>query len=139
MGKMQPMRSSDSAPGHRRSVPMYVGAGGIATACHYAATIASVELLGIPPLAASAGGFAVGAVVKYWLNYSVAFRSQASHRSASPRFAVALALLMAANTVLFGLLQGGLGLHYILAQVLTTALLVPPGYAIHRYWVFRAC
>jgi putative flippase GtrA len=53
------------------------------------------------------------------------------------RFAVALAAMMAMNTLLFGALQGGLKLHYLLAQAITTILLIPPGYLIHRHWVFR--
>ena len=37
----------------------------------------------------------------------------------------------------FAALHRGLGLHYMLAQVLTTGLLVLPGYALSRGWVFR--
>jgi putative flippase GtrA len=126
-----------SEPGHRRSLPVYVGAGGIATASHYAVTIAAVEGLAVAPLAASMLGFAVGATVKYWLNYSIAFRSRTSHTRAVSRFVVALAMMFAMNAALFALLQRGLGLHYLLAQALTTILLIPPGYVIHRQWVFR--
>jgi putative flippase GtrA len=126
----------EEAVRHRRSFPIYVGAGGVATASHYAVTIAAVEALSMAPLAASALGFSVGAAVKYWLNYSMAFRSRARHRRAMARFAVALGAMLALNTLLFALLQGGLGLHYVLAQALTTVLLIPPGYVIHRQWVF---
>ncbi len=131
------MHEAEAAPRHRYSVPAYVGAGGVATAAHYAVTIVAVELLGVVPIAASAAGFATGAVVKYWLNYSVAFRSSARHAGAMARFAFALAALMALNTLLFAAFQRGLGLHYLVAQALTTILLIPPGYVIHRRWVFR--
>lgn len=126
-------------PSHRYSVPMYVGAGGIATAAHYATTVAAVELFGVAPLVASAAGFAVGAGVKYWLNYFVAFRSGERHSAAVPRFAVMLAILFVLNAGFFSLLHQGLGLHYMLAQVLTTGLLIPPGYLLSRLWVFRRC
>jgi putative flippase GtrA len=122
---------------HRRSLPVYVGSGGIATASHYGVTIASVELLGIAPVVATMLGFTVGAVIKYWLNYSVAFRSRARHGRAVARYVIALLALLALNTLVFALLQKGTGLHYILAQALTTILLIPPGYMIHRQWVFR--
>jgi putative flippase GtrA len=122
---------------HRRSLPVYVGSGGIATASHYGVTIASVELLGIAPILATMLGFAVGAVIKYWLNYSVAVRSRARHGRAVTRYVIALLALLALNTLVFALLQKGTGLHYILAQALTTILLIPPGYMIHRQWVFR--
>jgi putative flippase GtrA len=67
----------EAAPRHRYSLPAYVGAGGVATAAHYAVTIVAVEMFGVAPIAASA------------------------------------------------------------AQALTTILLIPPGYVIHRRWVFR--
>jgi putative flippase GtrA len=137
-------REAAAAPGrpsfiarHMRSFPVYVGSGGVATASHYIVTIAAVELFSAAPVVASAGGFAVGAGVKYWLNYAVAFRSRARHASAMTRFAVMLAAMLALNTLIFALLQRGLGLHYLLAQAITTILLIPPGYAISRHWVFR--
>ena len=124
-------------PGHGRSVPLYVGAGGIATACHYACTIAAVEWLGAAPLAASVGGFSVGALVKYYLNYAYAFRSEARHSAAMLRFAVYLGAMFVLNALLFALFQQGLGWHYLVAQVATTILLIPPGYVLSRVWVFH--
>lgn len=124
-------------PRHRYSIPMYLGAGGIATASHYVTTIALVELAGVAPLAASATGFAVGAGVKYWLNYFVAFRSAERHSAAVPRFAVTLVAMFALNAAFFTLFHQWLGLHYMFAQVLTTGMLIPPGYLMSRLWVFR--
>ena len=48
-----------------------------------------------------------------------------------------LLALFAANAALFWALHDHYALHYLLAQVLTTGLLVPLGYVINRYWVFR--
>lgn len=122
---------------HRRSLPIYVGSGGIATASHYAVAIVGVELLGVAAIVATTVGYATGALIKYWLNYSVAFRSNARHTHAILRFAVTQGVLLVLNTTIFGVLQGGLGLHYLIAQAITTVLLIPPGYVIHRAWVFR--
>src|SRR4051812_11775155 len=93
------------APRHRRSLPMYVGAGGVATASHYIAAIAAVEALHLPPLFATTLGFCLGAVVKYWLNYTAAFESRAPHGRALVRFAVALFAFLALNTALFWVLN----------------------------------
>jgi putative flippase GtrA len=125
-------------PGHRRSLPVYIAAGFAAVAGHYSVTIAAVELLQVAPLAASAAGFCVGAAIKYVLNYFLAFRSIEKHRAALAKFAVALGILFALNALFFALLQQGLGLHYMVAQVLTTGLLIPPGYVLSRLWVFAA-
>ena len=125
-------------PRHRFTLPMYVGAGGIATGCHYVTTIAAVELLGVHPVAASAVGFSVGALVKYCLNYFVAFRSGERHAVAVPRFLLMVAVMLGLNTLVFALLQQGAALHYMAAQVITTVLLIPPGYLMSRVWVFRS-
>ena len=122
---------------HGRSFPVYVGSGGIATASHYAVTVVAVELLSVAPVLATSIGFLVGAIVKYWLNYAVAFQSRARHAAAMTRFALMLALMLGLNTLLFALLERGLGLHYLLAQAITTILLIPPGYVVSRQWVFR--
>ncbi len=114
-----------------------MGSGGVATASHYAVTVVAVELLSVPPIPASAMGFMTGAAIKYWLNYSIAFRSRALHRHAMVRYGLALGAMLALNTLLFGLFEQGLGLHYLLAQAITTILLIPPGYVLHREWVFR--
>jgi len=125
-------------PRHRYSIPMYIGAGGISTASHYATMIALVQLFGVPPLTATAIGFGVGAAVKYVLNHTVVFRTDARHEAALPRFAVMLGAMFLLNAAFFAALhQDGAGLHYIVAQVLTTILLIAPGYLMSRLWVFR--
>ena len=126
-------------PRHGRSLPFYVGAGGIATASHYATTIAAVEVLAIAPLAATTLGFAIGAAVKYWLNYTAVFRSRARHARAIARFGITLGALIALNALVFRAFEHGLGMHYVMAQAITTVLLIAPGYLIHRHWVFREC
>jgi putative flippase GtrA len=131
------MRKASDMPGHGYSIPMYLGAGGIATAAHYATTIALVELFGAIPIVASGSGFAVGAAVKYWLNYIVVFRSDRGHSVAVPRFAVTLAILFVCNLAAFYVYQSVLGLHYVVAQVLTTCTMIPPGYLLSRLWVYR--
>ena len=130
------MQDDPGMPGHRYSIPMYLGAGGIATASHYATMIAAMELLGVKPLIATGAGFAVGAAVKYWLNYVVAFRSTEHHTAALPRFALTLAILFGLNLAFFSAFNEWLGSPY-LAQVLTTGALIPPGYLLSRLWVFR--
>lgn len=121
----------------RHSLPLYIGAGGIATVSHYAVTTAAVEAAHVRPILASIAGFSVGTVVKYWLNYSVAFRGSSRHSVASPRFAIALAILFVLNAVIFAVLNEELKVHYLVAQVVTTIILIGPGYWLHRQWVFR--
>jgi putative flippase GtrA len=71
------------------------------------------------------------------MNYFLAFASEEPHLQAIPRFAVMLLTLFAANGAIFWALHDQYKLHYMVAQVLTTGLLVPVGYVINRWWVFR--
>lgn len=127
------------APSHRYSVPAYIGAGGIATGAHYATTIAAVEWIHAPPLAGSVTGFLVGAVVKYALNYTVAFRSEHGHGITGLRFVLVLAAMFVANAAVFWALNSVAGLNYMVAQVITTIALIAPGYVANRRWVFVRC
>ena len=129
--------SASSRPGHRRSFTLYVVSGLAAVATHYAFAVVAVEALGWRALVATSAGFLVGAVTKYFMNYFLAFASAAPHVQAIPRFAVMLATLFAANAAIFWALHDEYGLHYMLAQVLTTGLLIPVGYVVNRLWVFR--
>jgi putative flippase GtrA len=96
----------------------------------------AVEVFGLWPLAATMGGFALGAAVKYWLNYFVTFRSAEPHPVTMARFMAYELIMLALNTACFAALYQWLGLHYMIAQVLTTILLIPPGYVLSRRWVF---
>jgi putative flippase GtrA len=124
------------APSHLYSVPAYIGAGGIATAAHYATMFALVQAGLVRPLIGTIAGFCVGAVVKYVLSYTVTFRSTGSHIEAGPRFIAVLAVMFAANAGLFWTLNTALGLNYMVAQVITTIALIAPGYVANRRWVF---
>jgi putative flippase GtrA len=128
---------AERRPGHRRSFLMYIVAGVASVATHYAFMIAAVELLAWRELVATSVGFLVGAVTKYVLNYFLAFASEEPHLQAIGRFSVMLLSLFAANAAIFWALHDHYALHYIVAQVLTTGLLVPVGYVINRFWVFR--
>lgn len=125
------------APGHQRSFTLYIVSGVASVATHYAFAIFAVEALGWRALFATSAGFMVGAITKYLMNYFLAFASDAPHLKAIPRFAVMLLTLFAANGAIFWALHEHYALHYMAAQVITTAVLVPVGYLVNRLWVFR--
>ena len=132
-----PPGRSAPRPGHKRSFAMYIVSGLAATGTHYAFAIVAVEVFGWRALYATSAGFMVGAITKYVTNYFLAFESEEPHLSAIPRFAVMLGFLFISNGAIFWALNEHGGLHYMLAQVLTTGLLIPVGYVINRIWVFR--
>lgn len=112
-------------------------AGGLATASHYVTMVALVWAWNGWELLATSVGFVVGAFVKYPLNYWMVFTSRQRHRIAVPRFVATLAASFLANGALFALFRHLLDTHYLVPQVLTTAIIVVGNYLVARFWVFR--
>ncbi len=134
-----PARPAGAAPGsrsHRASIPLYIIVGVIVTATHYAFVAIAVEVFGIWPVAATVGGFVIASVLKYVLNYSVAFRSAQPHPVTVLRYVCSLAVMLGLTTLCFTFFYEWVGLHYMVAQVLTTGLMIPPGYLLSRQFVF---
>lgn len=114
----------------------FAAVGAVGTAAHYALLVALVEGLGAASLTGSVAGFGLGAVVNYSLSRLFVFRSDRAHREALPRFFVVALAGLCWNALLMALLTA-LGLHYLVAQILTTALLVLWHYGAHAVWTFR--
>ena len=112
-------------------------AGGLSTASHYVTMVALVWAWDGRELLATSIGFVVGAFVKYPLNYWMVFTSQQRHRVAVPRFVASIAASFFANGALFALFRHALDTHYLVPQVLTTAIIVVGNYLVARFWVFR--
>jgi alpha-1,2-mannosyltransferase len=111
-----------------------VGATG--TAAHYATLIAAVSL-GLGPVIASAIGCTVGATVNYVLNYHVTFRSRLAHRHSAPRFALIAVASLLLNTLLMAVGVLGLGLHYLVAQIVATGVVLCCNFVLSRIWAFN--
>ena len=101
----------------------YATVGAVATAVHYLLLAACVELGGWPAFLASGFGAVVGAQVAYVLGRSwLRFQGTAIVGALFGMAVVALAV--------------HLGWHYLLAQVLATALALLLTFAINRRWTF---
>jgi putative flippase GtrA len=114
----------------------FAAVGTIATAVQYAVLAVLVELAGWRPPAASALGFCVSVVVNYGLNHHFTFGGRAGHRQAAARFLLVAAVGLGVNTaVMLALVPA---VHYLLAQVLATALALAWNFAASHLWAFRA-
>ena len=120
-----------------RTFLAFAGVGAIATAAQYAILAFLVEVLGAPPAASSALGFAVSAFGNYLLNHRYTFRSTAAHRVALPKFLVASGAGLVLNTALMALLAERLRVPYLLAQVATTAVVLGWNFTASVLWSFR--
>jgi putative flippase GtrA len=119
-----------------RSLATFLVVGGFATGLQYAIMALLMALAGVPALAASNTGFAISAVANYLLNAKLTFRSERSHASTLPRFAVTAALGLGINSLLLSLLIAA-GLHPAPAQILTTAGVLIWNYTLNALWTFK--
>ena len=119
-----------------RQFARFTGVGAIGTAAHYALLFALTSVA-VDPVAASAAGFVLGALVNYLLNRRYTFASDIAHRTGAPRFfAVATAGLLL-NTALMTALVSGVGMHYFPAQLAATVCVLIWNFFANRCWTFR--
>ncbi len=116
----------------------FAGTGAIATGIQYAILILLREGLGISPVYASALGYAIAAVANYLMKYHWVFGSDEHHHVAGPKYALVSLTGLALNTLLMYLGTEILGLYYLLAQVIATAMVLIWNFTLNGIWTFRA-
>ena len=110
--------------------------GAVGTLAHYALFLALIHAAAADPVAASAAGASLGALVNYVLNYRYTFRSARRHREALPRFLLVAAVGLALNTLLMAAFLNGLRLHYLAAQIGATLGVLVWNFLANRHWTF---
>lgn len=120
-----------------RQFVLFAMIGALATCAHIAFLVYLVEICAWHALPASCVGAVVGALVSYWMNYHLTFRSMRPHQVALPRFLLVAAGAFVLNGAILAVLLQSLGLHYLLAQVLTTLTILVLTFSASRFWSFR--
>ncbi|NBQ92051.1 MAG: GtrA family protein [Betaproteobacteria bacterium] len=115
----------------------YAGVGGVSAIFHYGTLVACVEWLKVSPVPASVAASGVGAGVNYLLNYHYTFRSDRHHGQSVPRFLTVAATGAGLNAGLMFLGVHLIEIHYLLAQLLSTAIVFFWNFLINRSWTFR--
>lgn len=103
---------------------------------HYGTLIALVELAGAGPVPASLGGYIVGGVISYVANRRWTFASDAAHRVAVAKFVLVAVVGFGLTGGVMALLTGPLRLHYLLAQLVTTGIVMLWSYWANKVWTF---
>lgn len=112
--------------------------GAVGTAAHFTVLILLVQSADWPPVAATTAGFGVGALVNYTLSYWLVFQSRARHVQALPRFLAVALVTMLLNAIIFWALVHGGGLHYLIAQVIATAVVLVANFVANRTLTFAS-
>ena len=113
-------------------------AGSAAAATHLAVPVLLTELAAAPSTLASALGFACAVLVNYALQHRFVF-NPGSHRHVLlfARYVAVTLSTLALNVGLFWALTSGLGVFYVLSQIITIGVIVPLNFAINRGYTFR--
>lgn len=114
----------------------FAAVGAVGTVAHYALLLVLVEAAGFDPVIGSVGGFVLGALVNYGMNRTLVFASDRAHVEALPRFFAVAGMGLVINALLMRLFVHVLGIHYLLAQIVTTALLLVWHYGGNALWTF---
>lgn len=110
----------------------------LATALHYIVLVGLVDGLAVAAPAASAAGYALSTLFNYAMNRRFTFNSRRRHAQALPRFLVVSGIGLALNTAVVGLMTAVAHWHYLLSQVLATALVLVWNFQLNRRWTFPA-
>lgn len=115
----------------------FVMVGGAATFTQYVILVILVEIDLVTAPAASSIGFAISAMLNYWLNYHFTFASDASHQSAALKFAIVAATGLGLNYLLMYFLSEVLEIYYIISQIQVTFVVLLWNFFVNRAWTFR--
>ena len=115
----------------------FASAGAVGTAAHYLVLVTLVSGMGVSAFGASVAGSLVGAFINYLINYFWVFASRPGHRHAFPRFFAVAAVGLGVNALAMYLLVSVASIHYLIAQVLATALVLGVGFLLNANWTFR--
>jgi putative flippase GtrA len=114
----------------------FVLVGGFSTALQYLLLVLSVQAAGTDPVVASSVGYVLSALANYDLNYRLTFRSRVPCLGGMLRFALVHAVGFLLNGAIMTAGTKGLALHYFVAQVLATIVVLFWNFFANRRWTF---
>ena len=119
-----------------RQFVAFFGVGVVAALLHYGMLYALVEVFFYDPVSASLAGYVAGGLVSYALNRMLTYQSSRSHLDAGWRFGVVAGVGFMLTWLLMKLFHASWGWHYLLAQIVTTGIVLIWSFFAHKYWSF---
>lgn len=116
---------------------LYCVGGGLAVVTHYTVLVGLVELAGVRPLYATTIGFLAAVPVNFSFQRTLVFGELDQPRRRFTRYCIVTAVTFLLNGLLFALLSNLLGERYLIAQILTTGIILGVNYQANTSWTFR--
>lgn len=120
-----------------RQFVRFTGVGCMSAIGHYGLLVVLVQFFAVDAVVASTAGALLGAVINYSLNYRFTFKSNKRHRESIVKFAVVAGVGTLLNTLFMWIGVDLLAAHYLLAQIVTTGLVLIWSFAGNRFWTFH--
>lgn len=108
-----------------------------ATASQYLTLILLVELGNLHAVYASTIGSIIGSIVSFFMNHHLTFKSAKRHRETLLQFYSVAIVGTSLNALLMFIGVDKFKLHYMVAQVITTGLVLIWNFSGNRWWTFR--
>ncbi|MGY6251884.1 GtrA family protein [Paraburkholderia caledonica] len=115
----------------------FASAGAMGTLCQYVILFIFVQAAGGNPVPGSLLGALAGAAVNYMLAYSFVFRSTKKHTETIYKFLIIAGGSVLLNTGLMYLLTQVLHVNYLLAQIVSSGLLLLYSFGANSVWTFK--
>lgn len=116
----------------------YTAVGLCATVTQYLILVLLVELFCMQAVFASSIGCVFGSIVSYFMNHRYTFKSEKRHRDALWRFYSITLIGTSINAFFMYIGVNQLHIHYIIAQVITTGLILIWNFLGNRHWTFSS-
>ncbi len=110
--------------------------GGFSTALQYLILLALVQAGGVDPVVASSVGYVLSALANYDLNYRLTFRSRVPYLGGMLRYALVMTTGLLLNGAIMAAGTKVLGIHYLVAQVAATIVVLFWNFYAHRRWTY---
>ena len=130
------MRPIPGIPDNYRPLARYVLSGGIATAIHYSILVILVEVAKLDETLSTAIGYFSSSIFHYLILYYWAFGSTATHSGAVIRFCGVAGSSLLLNSAIFWIFLEIIGLWYLVAQIITSCLVLGYTYSINSRFTF---
>ncbi|MEC5216784.1 putative flippase GtrA [Actimicrobium sp. GrIS 1.19] len=121
-----------------RQFGIYALVGAAGTLVHYSILLLLVEQFRFHAITGSIVGSVAGAVINFILNHRVTFRSTAAYSKTAPSFFAIAAVSLLLNAALMYVLVDLFSVRYIVAQLVTTSLILSSNYFLNAILTFGA-
>jgi len=115
---------------------MYASVGVVGTVAQYGILITLVTFIKVQPVTSSTYGFIIGALINYFLNYKMTFRSPKRHSDAMPKFFLVALSGLFLNLVIMIMATELFLMNYIVGQIIATGSVLLSGFVINNLWTF---